>query len=173
MTSIARTASFLVLTIFLAVPGFAGTASPERSGAAARLATLLDYNVSLCNTNCELGGCSRGKHSNELRMEEGNDGGKAHGSCEPGHCAETKGEHVHKCESSSMAQLLSPEALEDMLDLIPRIPTQELLAMDRVEPNLLFNGNRRAVQVLGCNGLVLASVELTAAQAIAFDLLLD
>ena len=161
----ARIAALLLLTPSLAVAGFAGTKIPESRSVATRVAELLDYEATPCTTNCELGGCPDGKHNNESVIG-GNDGGKQHSWCELGGCSGS-GEHDHSCDR--MAELVSPEVLNEMLELIPQIRTQQLVVMDREDPNLFVNRKRRAVQILGCQGLVLASVDLTTTQAAALD----
>ena len=133
---------------------------------ATRVAQLLDYDATPCNTNCEMGGCYEAEHSNELRGPTGNDGGTDH-DCQLGTCDIVGGEHDHSCDR--MAELVPPEALHELLELIPQIPTRLLMAMDREDPNLFVNRNRKAVQVLGCQGLVLASIDLTTAQVGVLD----
>ena len=54
--------------------------------------------------------------------------------------------------------------MDRILEIIPEVPGQQLLAMDEAEPNLLLNLERQAIQVLGCEGLVVASVEMTPGQ---------
>ena len=157
----------LMMTISLGVAGFAGIDVPDGRSVATRVAQLLDYDATPCNTNCELGGCFEAEHSNELRGPTGNDGGTDHGNCQLGTCDIVGGEHDHSCDR--MAELVPPEALHELLELIPQIPTRHLVAMDRDDPNLFVNRNRKAVQVLGCEGLVLASIDLTTAQAGVLD----
>ena len=52
----ARIAALLLLIPSLAVAGFAGTKIPESKSVATRVAELLDYEATPCNTNCEARG---------------------------------------------------------------------------------------------------------------------
>ena len=71
----------------------------------------------------------------------------------------------HDCPDHGKTDLaLAIQAVDGILELIPEIPGQQLLAMDEAEPNLLLNMERQAIQVLGCEGLVMASVEMTPGQ---------
>lgn len=72
---------------------------------------------------------------------------------------------VHDCPDHGKTDLaLTVQAMDRILEIIPEIPGQQLLAMDEAEPNLLLNVERQAIQVLGCEGLVVASVEMTPGQ---------
>ena len=167
MTRTNRVTVLLLVTTSLAVAGFAGINVPDNGSVAIRVAQLLDYDAAGCNTNCEMGGCKDATHNNASAVG-GNDGGKEHNWCEPGGCSES-GEHDHSCDR--MAELVPPEALHELFELIPQIQTRQLLSMDREDPNLFVNRRRKAVQVLGCEGLVLASIDLTPPQAATLALL--
>ncbi len=117
--------------------------------------TLLDYDASSCSTNCELSPCSgAGAHLNES-TPYGNDGGELHA------CVGGAGCSAHQCDPT---YTLAPDDLRTLIQMIPSIPASTLASIGRAEANLLLNQDRRAVQIMGCEGLVLASVELTPAQ---------
>ena len=78
--------------------------------------------------------------------------GEVHGCATPDTCAS------HKCAEQTT---LAPDELNTVVELIPDLSLRALVALHDAEPNLLLNVERQAVQVLGCQGLVLASVELT------------
>ena len=117
--------------------------------------TLLDYDASSCSTNCELSPCSGpGVHLNES-TPYGNDGGELHA------CVGDAGCSAHQCDPTFT---LAPDDLRTLIQMIPAIPASTLADIGRTEANLLLNQDRRAVQIMGCEGLVLASVELTPTQ---------
>lgn len=146
--------AILVATGFvLAV--FTGANSPAPNVPAV-VSALLDYDGSACNTTCTI--CTE----NPMRHKNTNDltplaehVGWTHEQCQSTGCA------FHNCV---IGVTLAPEELEDVLQLLPSVPAVDLLAMDDAQPNLVLDMNRGAVQVLGCQGLALASVELTPAQ---------
>ena len=155
--------SKLLYALIFFVPLAAGSGAsepPKNTPAAIRLSELLDFDTSACDGNCELSGCSQGQHQNFLRIGEGNDTGEYHSQCQAGSC---RGE-PHNHDGCFAAGGLTPEELEEMIDLIPQLSVGELVAMDTRETNLLVNHRRQAAQVLGCAGMVLASVELTPSQ---------
>lgn len=155
--------SKLLSALIFFVPLAAGSGaseSPKNTPAAIRLSELLDFDTSACDGNCELSGCSQGQHQNFLRIGEGNDAGEYHNQCLAGSCRGEPPNH----DACFAAGGLTPEELEEMIDLIPQLSVGELVAMDTREANLLVNHRRQAAQILGCAGMVLASVELTPRQ---------
>ena len=149
------------LIVFVPLAAGLGTSEPPRNAPAAiRLSELLDFDTSSCDGNCELSACSQGQHQNLLRIGEGNDTGEYHSQCQSGSC---RGAPHHHDECFA-AGGLTPAELEEMIDLIPQLSVGELVAMDTREANLLVNHRRQAAQILGCAGMVLASVDLTPLQ---------
>ncbi len=59
---------------------------------------------------------------------------------------------------------LAPGELDIVVDLLSELPVEQIAALHETEPNVVFNRNRFSVQVLGCQGTVLASVPLAADQ---------
>ena len=140
-------------TLSIAWTGTAG--SPVDPDMETMVLTLLDYDASSCTTNCELSPCTgMGAHLNES-TPFGNDGGELHA------CVGGAGCSAHNCNPN---YTLAPDDLRTLIQLIPSISAETLTAIDRVDTNLFLNPGRRAVQIMGCEGLVLASVELTPAQ---------
>lgn len=128
-----------------------------RSSLARRVAVLLDYDASSCEFNCELSPCRGvgGGHQN-VPTEHGNDKGGPHEYCIREGCS------FHSCGGPG----LSAADLDTLVDLIPQLPGRDLAELAASEPNLLVVAKRSMVQVLGCEGLVLASLELTSGQAV-------
>jgi hypothetical protein len=65
----------------------------------------------------------------------------------------------HHCQVSFAP--LSPEDLDRLLDLVPALRANDLFALHEKEKALSLNYDRQAVQVLGCDDLVVASVPFT------------
>lgn len=84
--------------------------------------------------------------------EEGNDQGEVHSCAYPKSC---------KAHSCGPPPGMAYHELTTVAGLIPELTFDALITMHHDEPNLLLNVERSAVQVLGCHGLVVASVELT------------
>ena len=146
---------------------FAGAAETTSPEAAARISSFLSYDASDCNTNCEIAICrllGTPGHANALMDpdEDGNDKGEIHS------CAYPKSCDAHTCGGPPPGGGLASLDLTTVAGLIPELSSDELTAMHAEEPNLLLNLERNAVQVLGCQGLVLASVELTPSQVAQF-----
>lgn len=130
----------------------------SESRATRAISALLDYDASLCSLNCEFSPCSslgEGFHTNRYHRE-GNDGGIWHMSCWSGGCR-----MWHSCDPRLT---LASSELNVVVDLLPELPAEDLVALHETEPNVTFNRDRLAVQVLGCQGTVLASVPLTSDQ---------
>ena len=139
----------------------AGASSPRGPDAVSTISTLLDYDGSACNTNCELLACDQEGHKN-LDIEEGNDTGRTHEDCrEESTCFE------HACRPTFT---LAPQELNTVVELIPRLSIGGLVALHEAEANLSINREREVVQVLGCQGKALASIKLTASQKAALEL---
>ena len=60
---------------------------------------------------------------------------------------------------------------DTLIRMIGEMPAEELLAVDAAETNLLINWKRKAVQILGCGGSVVASLGWTRTQSVGFDAL--
>lgn len=142
----------LVAANTLSVAWTGTTGSPDDPDTETMVLTLLDYDASSCSTNCELSPCTgAGAHLNES-TPFGNDGGEIHA------CVGGSGCYPHQCDPT---YTLAPDDLRTLIQMIPSIPANTLASIGRAEANLLLNQDRRAVQIMGCEGLVLASVELT------------
>ena len=147
--------SALLAVIPLSIAWMGTNPSSEEPGIETMVLTLLDYDASSCNTNCELSPCDgAGVHLNDV-TPFGNDDGEVHS------CAGGSGCRDHNCNPN---YTMAPDDLRTLIETVPSIPAKTLIAIDQAETNLLVNRDRRAVQVIGCEGLVLASVELTQAQ---------
>lgn len=152
-SSVSAFAVLIATSVVLVVFTGAGAPTPD---VATVVSALLDYDGSACNTTCTI--CTE----NPRRHMNTNDAtpfaqhvGWTHELCQPTGCA------FHNCV---IGVTLAPEELDDVVRLLPSIPAVDLVAMDDSQPNLVLDMNRGAVQVLGCQGLALASVELTPVQ---------
>lgn len=136
----------------------------SESEAARVISAVLDYDGSFCALNCEFSPCTQygqGFHTNRFHME-GNDGGIHHMSCWSGGCR-----MWHSCNPRLT---LAPNDLDIVVDLLSELSAEEIVAIHDAEPNVTFNDRRLAVQVLGCQGTVLASVPLATHQHRAFGM---
>lgn len=103
-------------------------------------------------------------HQN-FEYAQGNDGGYPHLSCmDLFEC------RIHDCNPNFT---LAPGELNVVVDMLATLPAKEIAALHEAEPNLTLNRGRSAVQVLGCQGTVLASVALGPSRVRALEALGD
>lgn len=156
-----RTKTILAIGALSVLFGWAGLRNTTDSASrpTRAISALLDYDGSLCATNCEYGDCrwmSRDSHKNELHPL-GNDDGFRHSECwATGGCA-----LWHSCDPQFT---LAPSELDIVVDLLAELPAEQIVSLHETAPNVVVNVSRSAVQVLGCEGAVLASIALTADQ---------
>lgn len=126
--------------VFVGLAGFRHNAEPMPRAARA-ISALLDYEGSLCSTNCDLGLCElagTGGHQN-FRHRLGNDGGLTHLDCIRLPC------QFHNCNPNFT---LAPAELNVVVDLLSTLPALQIAILHEAEPNLTLNRGRSAVQVL-------------------------
>lgn len=160
-----RTKGILALVVVSVLVGWIGFGHTSESvpRAARAISALLDYDGSLCMTNCELSNCEFGDHKNIVHGL-GNDGGLVHDTCWWGSC------RLHDCNPNFT---LAPSDLDAVVDLLSSLDAKQIMALHEVEPNLAVNPLRSAVQIFGCQGAVLASVALAPEQARQLEALED
>lgn len=101
-----------------------------------------------CTTNCEFSGCADGRHNN-YEQAGGNDGGEEH-SC--AWSLNQCGDHNCNPDFASLGGLLQS------------LNAGELSALAAADSRVRFNFARSAIQVMGCNDLVLVSVNMSERQ---------
>jgi hypothetical protein len=148
----------IAIAATLSVAFLAGASHYRAPDVATTLSTLRE--LMHCEYACEVTPCGGTGHQlkwGELGNADQYRGGHEHPCFEALDCSP-----YHDCPPHGNTDLaLAIQAVDRILELIPEIPGQQLLAMDETEPNLLLNMERQAIQVLGCEGLVVASVEIT------------
>lgn len=114
-----------------------------------------------CPSNCEFTPCTGGAHKNAAHAQ-GNDAGEIHS------CATSAGGcEDHACNFLFM---LDVRVLEELL---PILDAKALMAMDRKYQQVSLNTKRSAVQVVGCGGKVVLSLNMTRQQAEGLSAALD
>ncbi|MDE2876050.1 MAG: hypothetical protein OXU69_06445 [Gemmatimonadota bacterium] len=141
----------------MALVALIGATSPRGGDAAAMISALLDYDTGDCTMKCMPEACDDGHALWKGSQNEDNYGTGTHKCYERARC----GKYVHPRCSPGGSGLSD---LETVLELVSEMPVREVIAMHETEPNLFFHSTRQAVQVLGCGGLVVAMIELTASQ---------
>ena len=104
-----------------------------------------------CGTNCEFGGCVGSEHQNWTHSG-GNDGGERHT------CAfSSAGCGDHTCNETI--------GIRELETLVPSLDGASLQTLAAKHDGLLVNAERGAIQVLGCGGQVVLSVNFTEQQS--------
>ncbi len=127
------------------------------------IASVLSYDTSRCIKACNECPPPGWEHEITLAPGGGDHSGRTH-PCEDFHSGCNS--KYHEC-GVKMAR----SDRDTLIRLIRMMPADELVAIDTAEPNLLVNWKRRAVQILGCSGTVVASLGWTPTQSVGFDAL--
>ena len=129
------------------------------------ISSVLSYDAAICNKECTR--CEPPRTlEHEVTEPPGGSGhsGPVH-ECHDRHSNCTGG--IHKCARDGLAK----DDRDTLIRLIQTMPADELLAVDAAEPNILVNWKRQAVQILGCGGMVVASLAWTPSHALGLEAL--
>lgn len=152
-----RTMGLILITALVAA-ATAAAVPAEKSGYVSAAEALRSINVNTvqsCTTNCEFGGCFGAEHENQTNAG-GNDGGEVHDWA-----LSTEGCGDHQCDAQLQMDLRTLE------QTLPMLTADELEGLAGVSAQIHLNRDRAAVQVLGCNDLVMLSMNLSEAQRVA------
>lgn len=141
--------STVVALCFLIAP--AGTSALEERSLVPHILevqqVLRDLALTPCDRECTTDGCLA---STDHRSKQG---GTSHGGSYHGCLGTEMGCDYHGCGIS-----LNPGYLERLVDLVASLPRSELLEMVELEPNLALNAERGALQVVGCDQTIVATM---------------
>lgn len=153
-----RTARFRSVVLFLPIAVLVATEARPPSFAEMAHNILLDMTTLrsscgefTCSTVCLV------STDHKVVQDGGSDGGGDH-DC----LATDLGCSYHDCNGL----VISLHDLERLMQLLPQLDGQELIALGSSDLGLLINRDRGALQVLGCNDLVVASVPLSLEQVV-------
>ncbi len=149
----------LTLGVTLSVAWISVGADDRIPDVASAVREMLDYDASHCDTQCQYCAADPLTHKNtDPSPARGTNTGEKHEECIGS--VEHDCWSEHRCRDRSLAAA----DLRGLVETIPTLPASVLADIGRSEPNLHLNVDRRVAQVLGCGGMVLASVEMTRVQ---------
>lgn len=153
-----RRVVFFTLTISVALLSSGERAAEASSSSRAWLSDVLAYDASACTVECSKCGAGAWKHETEFAVD-GEFAGGTH-SCHDYHpgC-----DDWHEC-----SKVMTVSERDELVRVIRGVRAVDLVAVDSDEPNLMINYGRHTTHILGCDGVVVASIAWTPPQELEF-----